>query len=185
MNEVTGNFAPSSLEQTSSLTFGGPGGRCRPEPRFPYRSPSPPKATSDAPAPAAVPGNLGPSSRGGPGEPARRAPHLPAASCRSRSRQQLLLSPPGPRPRPGRRDSARPPSSLGCAPGGPPGNCSRPGINRLNRVSLTPAAEAARAAPARLPCGTPYQSPFLGARGSDAGCGTSAARITSLLPSLR
>nr|CAI9711866.1 unnamed protein product [Rangifer tarandus platyrhynchus] len=127
-------------------------------------SPSPPKATSGTPAPDAVPGIVGPSRREGPRELARRAPYLPAASRRSSSRQQLPLSPPGPRPRPGRRDSARPPSSLGCAPGGPPGNCSRPGVNSPNRVPLTPEAEAAHAAPSRLPCRTPYQSPLLGAR---------------------
>lgn len=77
------------------------------------------------PGPGRCFGFLGPCRRGGPAELARRAPHLPAASrrsgCRSGSRsgsrscQQLPWSPPGRRPLPCRRDSARLLSSLGAS----------------------------------------------------------------------
>ncbi|XP_020929354.1 wiskott-Aldrich syndrome protein family member 1-like [Sus scrofa] len=107
-------------------------------------------------------------------------PHLPASSRRFRSgsRPLLRLSPAGPRPLPGRRDSAPPPSSLRYAPGGHPGNCSRPPAsaspraNCPNRKHLSPMAELARALPAPrtprkvrpAPCQTPFQPPSLRGR---------------------
>lgn len=162
MNEVTGNFAPSSLEQTSSLSdFWGTGGRCRPEPRFPAESAlSSQKATSDAPAPAAVPGNRAQQPRGVPESPRR------ALTC-----QRPLAAPLPPAAPRCRRPARGPPASVigasarqpGLCPWRPPGTAAAQESTHSNRVSLTPAAEASPRCAGRLPCGTPTSRRSLGA----------------------
>lgn len=181
---MTGKFAPSSLEQTSPLTFRGPGGgaglnpashTARPLLPRPHRAPRPPTLfrASWGPAGARVP-------ESSPGAPltCRRPLAAPAPASSSRCRRPAR----GPA-RAGVTRRVLPPA-WAVPPAAPQGTAAA-GSQPAQPCALGPCGRGRRrcAGPAPLPDPLPGAVPW--SAGSDAGCGTPAARITSLLPSLR